>query len=172
MWPKIEQEIVAHGGHDAALAFPGMHDSGLAESLAHLDAASRRQATDAAFAHLWANAQPSPAPAKLKRRARKPAAGKVAKKPTGTIAASSSLSLLASPAASMSTGVSGEFNSLIPLVRQNVDGGLGGWSNVRLRMFRAFGAAADPGVAIPRINAYYGQLVPADFPPAPSSTRP
>jgi hypothetical protein len=38
-------------------------------------------------------------------------------------------------------------------------------------MFALFGTAGNPGAAIPRINAYYGQLLPADFPPAPSTTK-
>lgn len=176
MWPKIEAEVVGHGGHDSALAFPGLHESGLTESLAHLDPSARKHATDAAFAHLWAQAQAAPARRKPKPKpksaASKRSGRKRAKKmPVATMAlesASTGASILAFAAAE---SVSDEFKSLIPLVRQNVDGGIGGWSKVRERMFKAFGADGKPGVAIPRINAYYGQLAPADFPPAPSSTK-
>jgi len=50
---------------------------------------------------------------------------------------------LSLPAANLS----GEFNSLIPVVRQNVDGGIGGWTRVRERMFTLFGAEGNPGAA-------------------------
>jgi hypothetical protein len=157
MWPKIEDEVVGHGGHDDALAFPGLHDSGIAESLAHLDRASRRQVTDAAFAHLWTRAQAKPGAGRARRAGARAALASVVP-PLESLPASGP----SNPAA--------EFNSLIPIVRAHVDGGIGGWSKVRLRMFKKFGADGNPAAAIPRINAYYGQLVPADFPPAPSAT--
>src|SRR5205807_3219563 len=62
-----------------------------------------------------------------------------------------------------------EFNSLTAFVRKNVDHGIAGWAKVRLLMFERFGAKGNPAAAIPRINAYYGQLVKADFPPPPPS---
>jgi len=180
MWPKIEHEVVNHGGHDQALAFPGLHDSGAGESLAHLDRAARKRATDAAFAHLWAQAQPAPgastraAPKRAGNKAakkKKVAKKKVAKTKAATMARSSLASFALSSPQAAASGVSGEFNSLIQIVRQNIDGGLGGWTNVRTRMFALFGAAGNPGAAIPRINAYYGQLGAANFPPSPSTTQ-
>lgn len=157
MWPKIEDEVVGHGGHDDAPGFPGLHASGLTESLAHLDRTARRQATDAAFAHLWARVQAKPA----RRGARKA----VAHDAVGTALAS-----LESVSASGPGNSAAEFNSLNPAVRKGLEHGISDWATVRLRMFTKFGAAGNPAAAIPRINAYYGQLVPADFPPTPSST--
>lgn len=171
MWPKIEHEIVGYGGHDDAPTFPGLHENGLTEHLAHLDRAARRQATDSAFAHLWAKTQSAPTTRKRLRAAPKRVAGRGTKRVvTSAVAAApsapTSLALLHAAPGS----VSGEFNSLIPVVRKNVEGGVGGWAQVRERLFNKFGAAGNPGVAIPRINAYYGRLVPANFPPAPATT--
>lgn len=182
IWPKIEDEIVGHGGHDKAPGFPGLHESGITERLAHLDRSARQRATDAAFAQLWSRAQPSPAKGKAKRTrvARTPARGKSVKgkgakgKSKGAKGRSVEMDFAAvafdGPVFALAD-LSGEFSSLIPVVRQNVDGGIGGWSRVRERLFALFGAAGNPGAAIPRINAYYGQLVAAGFPPAPSSTH-
>jgi len=179
MWPKIESEVVDHGGHDDTPAFPGLHESGLTDSLAHLDRARRRQATDAAFVHLWGRAQAAvPAARRGKRtapkrtgggRGRARTKGGVAGAPAGpTISAVSGFPNLFGPTPS---DVSAEFNSLIPIVRKNVDGGVGGWVGVRQRMFDHFGAPGNSAAAIPRINAYYGRLMPANFPPTPTSTK-
>jgi len=157
MWPKVEDEVLSHGGHHDAPTFPGLHETGITESLAHLDRAARRQATDAAFAHLWARTQ-------TKGARRKAGTG------AAHAAAASVMPTLESVAAAAAANPASEFNSLIPIVRTHVDGGLGGWSKVRLRIFTKLGASGNPAAAIPRINAYYGQLVKADFPPAPSST--
>ena len=182
IWPKVEDEIVGHGGHDRAPGFPGLHESGITERLAHLDRSERQRATDAAFALLWSRARPGPARGKAKRTraAKKPVRGKSAKGRGDKAKAKSARgkAVVMDFAAAVFDGPllaaanpSGEFNSLIPLVRENVDGGLGGWTRVRERLFKLFGAEGNPGAAIPRINAYYGQLVAAGFPPAPSSTH-
>jgi hypothetical protein len=166
MWPKLEQEVVGHVGHGDFLAFPGMHQSGLNEHLANLDQRSRRQASDAAFAHLWEEARASHAPSKGKRGTSKRKRSEVG--PTAIALQSASASGAAF--AAKSGNLSAEFQSLIPSVRDHVDHGISGWALVRERMFKLFGAAGDPAKAIPRINAYYEALVVAEFPPSPSST--
>jgi len=173
IWPKIEHEVVNHSDHDNALTFPGLHESGLGERLAHLDLSARRQMTDAAFAHLWARAHAKPV--RVPRGGGRPAPQRAARKSArGASAALPMLEGLA-PApgllAAAPGNLSAEFNSLIPIVRQGVDHGISGWSQVRERLFEKFGKEGNPDAAILRINAYYGKLVPADFPPPPSSTK-
>ncbi len=168
MWPKIEHEVVRQGGYDRAPTFPGLHESGITQHLAYLDRSERERATDIAFAHLWSRAQFAPAKAKSKRVARGPAGGKGAMRKRAAVAPESVS--LQDALLSVPGNLSGEFNSLIPVVRLNVDGGIGGWTRVRERMFNLFGAKGNAGAAIPRINAYYGKLIAAGFPPAPSST--
>lgn len=148
LWPKIETEIINHGGYDHTAGFPGLDQLDVAEHLAVLDRSARQRTTDAAFSVLWLRLESSK---KTKKRS---------KKPTARFSA-----------AAYPGGISDEFRSLIPLVRSHVDGGIGGWSKVRLRMFALFGAEADPAAAVRRINAYYSRLEPAEFPPETSETK-
>jgi hypothetical protein len=72
-------------------------------------------------------------------------------------------------AAAAAANPASEFNSLSPSVKKGLEHGISDWVNVRVGLFQKFGAPGNPAAAIPRINAYYGRLVKADFPPPPPS---
>src|SRR5262249_22592702 len=151
MWPKIAREIVDHDDHGDASVFPGLAESGFTDALALLDRKARERVTNQAFSQLWASAE-------------------AVASPGADAGGPSAVAAVTAAAAAVSSSVANEFNQLVPIVRQNVDQGISGWANVRSRLFAKFGASGDPHTAIARINAYYGQFVPVNFPPAPSST--
>ncbi|MEA2877263.1 MAG: hypothetical protein QOF14_2459 [Hyphomicrobiales bacterium] len=149
-WPKLMEEFRTFDAHAETTLFPDLKFTDVQELVAALDRPRLDHFLDLAFDRAFARVNASAA-------TQSPLAEFVSAAASPPIFAASF-----SPAQ--------EFAQLSKFVRDNVDGGVAAWPNLRQAMFATFGAPGDPNTAIPRINAYYTSLVAAKFPPTGSAS--